>query len=139
MNVAERDRALYSGGWLFGALFLLSACVKQALFGGAYAAAVLALCCAALLWRATLCAAAAREACLRVGEEWVSVSGVSGIFLRKMRVPRGKIAQIKIVRLPFIGSQPLCSVYIRPAGARRGLWCCFLPAERASALMERVR
>lgn len=90
------------------------------------------------IWRAGVCAAAARHAGVYCCADSVEAVGVRGITVCRLRVMRGCIAEARISQNIFQQSFGLCNMYIRPAGARRGIWCRHLPEERCRQLLGRL-
>ncbi len=90
------------------------------------------------MWKALLESYAGHRGGLRIYPDCIELTAANGLTLTELRVLRGKIACIRLIRSPLDRLKGECSVMITPKGAKRGVCCHRLDYSRAYALLERI-
>lgn len=141
MSISSAGGARWWQLWLSAAALSAVITVRLSADAGAWRGAVLLLglpAAGVLLWRAFVGRLAGKQAGVRLYSDCVEIVGVKGLSVRKMRVLRGNVAVAKIVQNPMQRASGLCSMYICPKGAQRGLWCRHLAIARCLAMAARL-
>jgi len=141
MSVVTGNVFLWWRWWAISGMAVLAAALKLAADAGAMHDVVLLIAVPSaimLFWRAWMGAAAGKAAGVKFFSDSVEITGIRGLSVCCLRVLRGNIAEARITQNFFQQSNGLCSLYIRPKGAQRGLWCRHLPFDRCISLIGRL-